>query len=84
MRGSKFRIRIQAGVLQLKLFVKEESVAVSSGVAWEIAPEIQAGRNTSTWGLEGHQQYTRGPFSTPCVNLTKLPWLAHLLGPRMY
>lgn len=65
MRGSKFHLRIQAGVVQLKLSVKEESVAVSSGVAWESAPEIQAGRNTSTRGLEGHQQYTRGPSSAP-------------------
>lgn len=35
MRGSKFHIRIQAGVVQLKISVKEESVAVSSGVTWE-------------------------------------------------
>lgn len=54
MRGSIFHIRIQAGVVHLKISVKEESVAVSSGVTWESAPGIQAGRNTSTWGLEGH------------------------------
>lgn len=32
LRESKFHIRIQAGVVQLKISVKEESVAVSSEV----------------------------------------------------